>query len=468
MSSCSCHPRTASTTVRTRWRRCPRAVSAVAEVADVCVLGSGGVGSAAAASLARVHGLRVTVLDAAESPVEAARLGSSGGESRIFRRIDLKEHVGRMSFNGAPLWRELEEACGLAPESLLRVTGGVELCGPAAGAQLAQLQAVAEETQLSAELRVLEGRREIEAAVPALRVGPGYTALLDQEGAGIVNPEATMAACRALAARHGATISHGATVTSIEDRGDSFTVRYHIGTAAAEAGLEQRTIECERLLVTAGAWTGDVLHTLLGVPRLSLEVWEMTYGFFRVEPEHLHKLETMPVWRHFGGDARERCYGIGVHEMGGCVKSASHLRHRVVDNLSARGFVPDSEAMDELAAVLTSCVFGDGVLADGGRRAAEVTCLYTMTPDEEFAFGAVPGFETRVFAFTGCNGSGFKHVPLLGRAAADVLAGVGDPKAPRGVGAEAMRRFALDREALMRPQPKAKVEEAQTQAGPEV
>jgi glycine/D-amino acid oxidase-like deaminating enzyme len=74
------------------------------------------------------------------------------------------------------------------------------------------------------------------------------------------------------------------------------------------------------------------------------------------------------------------------------------------------------------------------------------TCLYTLTPDRDFAIGPLPGHD-RVLAALGAA-HGFKFAPLLGR----VLFRPGPPRRHRG----GPHPFALDRPALTTPQPEAR------------
>ena len=52
------------------------------------------------------------------------------------------------------------------------------------------------------------------------------------------------------------------------------------------------------------------------------------------------------------------------------------------------------------------------------------TCLYTMTPDEDFIVDRHPQYSQVVFA-TGFSGHGFKFAPLIAEALADLAVGNG-------------------------------------------
>jgi sarcosine oxidase len=68
------------------------------------------------------------------------------------------------------------------------------------------------------------------------------------------------------------------------------------------------------------------------------------------------------------------------------------------------------------------------------------TCRYTMTPDEDFVLGIVPG-HPRIVVVSACSGHGFKFGPVTGEMVIDLL-GTGMTSRPAA-------RFAIDRPALI-------------------
>jgi len=57
-----------------------------------------------------------------------------------------------------------------------------------------------------------------------------------------------------------------------------------------------------------------------------------------------------------------------------------------------------------------------------GETTLSKVCLYTMTPDEDFVLGEVPGLPGAVVV-GGLSGHGFKFLPLLARSAARLALG---------------------------------------------
>jgi glycine/D-amino acid oxidase-like deaminating enzyme len=163
----------------------------------------------------------------------------------------------------------------------------------------------------------------------------------------------------------------------------------------------------ERLIVSSGAWAGQLLADLnvdLEVRRKSLFWFETTSAEYDVAADFPVFLFELPEGVFYGFpklDARG-------------VKVAEHTGGRVVeDPLVVDRTVDDSEKQrvtDFLAQHLP------GVSRQMTHHAV---CLYTMSPDEHFVVDRHPRHANVVFA-AGLSGHGFKFVPVLGRALAEL------------------------------------------------
>jgi sarcosine oxidase len=71
----------------------------------------------------------------------------------------------------------------------------------------------------------------------------------------------------------------------------------------------------------------------------------------------------------------------------------------------------------ELAALARATA--EFVPAAAGRAVAAATCLYTMSPDGHFVIDRMPGC-TRAWVACGFSGHGFKFMPVVGEALADL------------------------------------------------
>jgi sarcosine oxidase len=354
---------------------------------DAIVIGLGGMGSAAAAHLARLD-RRVLGVERF-TPVHA--LGSSHGETRIVRQAYF-EHpdyvpLARRAYE---LWDELAGAVG---RPLLRRIGGLML-GPLESAVVAGTLRSARRWSLPHELLDVHA---MAARYPQFRLGPGEAGVFEAV-AGYVSPEQGVRAHLDVAARHGAELRFGTAVGGWDVRGDG-----------VEVLVDGERIVADRLVVTAGAWTGR----LTGI-HLPLRPVRRVVGYF--EPTGDRRAfgpERFPVYV-FEVGAGDAIYGFPETAPGRGAKVGFHYRGPDVDPDDVDRTVGDGE-IDELRAVLA-----ERIPALAGRCLDASVCMYTMTPDEHFVIGTLPGTAERVVVAAGFSGHGFKFTPVVG----EILAGL--------------------------------------------
>jgi sarcosine oxidase len=350
---------------------------------DVVVCGLGAMGSSAVHHLAR-RGKRVVGL---ERYVPGHDHGSSHGRTRIIR-LGYFEHPSYVPllWRAYELWRELEAASG---RKLLHVTGIAEI-GPPECSLVRGTLAAAKLHALRHEVLAAE---ELMRWYPAFRLPPDYVAVVQPDG-GFLEVEASIAAQVALATAAGADIREGETVQAIEQRAGGVRIV-----------TDRGTLEADRAIVAAGPWTGSLLPGLAGSLRVTREVM----GWF--EPTDAGLFSPFPV---FIIESRHGMhYGIPPHGGAGIKVAKHHHRDEAVD--------PDAydrtvSAEDE---ALIRAAIADHLPAANGRRIAAKTCLYTMTPDDDFLIDRLPGAPNIIVA-SPCSGHGFKFAPVVGEILADL------------------------------------------------
>ena len=359
---------------------------------EVAVVGLGGMGSAAAWHLAR-RGHRVLGV---EQFGPAHSRGSSHGASRMVRQAYYEDpRYVPLLVRAYRLWDELASVSGRP--TLVR-TGGL-MIGPADGSVVTGTVGSAEAWGLPHE--VLEpaeaGRR-----FPTLRLAAGDVAVLDP-GAGLVDPEATVATHLDLAADAGATLAFDTSVVGWELEGSGVMLRTSSGTVAAD-----------RLVVCAGPWTTRILDGLgrhLSVER-QVQHWFEPKGDIGRFALGCHPVY---LWEYERG---AEFYGFPVLDDGRGAKAAlfHHASPADPDHLDRQ--VTEAEAgplRDALSARIPDLA---------GRWLSGAACMYTMTPDRHFVIGPVEGTDGRVVVAAGFSGHGFKFVPVVGELLADLATGV--------------------------------------------
>lgn len=352
---------------------------------DVIVLGTGGVGSAAVLHLVR-RGVRVLGLDRFAPGHDR---GSSHGETRIIRQAYF-EHADYVPLllRAYELWRELEQA---ASEPLLRQVGLLQI-GPAEGTVISGVLASARQHGLHVDEM---GPAEIRRRFPAFRIPAGLTGVFEPT-AGYLRVERCVLAHIAAARRQGAEFRTAA-VRSFRRDGSGIA-------ADLESG---EVLHAERLVVTAGPWTPQLLADL----RVPLVVRRKHAYWFRSSIHSLSVSAGCPTFLYElpGGVF----YGFPVIDDRG-LKVAEHSGGQPVADPLA-----DPRQLDQ-ADLHRVRSFVDNHLAGGaGELVRHSVCFYTMSPDEHFLVDRHPELPQVVFA-AGLSGHGFKFTSVLGEALADL------------------------------------------------
>jgi sarcosine oxidase len=378
---------------------------------DVIVAGLGAMGSAAAYHLAQ-RGQRVLGLDRFAPP---HTLGSSHGHTRIIREayFEHPQYVPMVQ-RAYEAWEALERVSG---ERLFARTGGL-MAGPPGSKVVAGARESAVRHKLPyEELSAADIRRRF----PAFHVADDDIGLLEPR-AGILFPESCIAAHLRFAAAHGATLRTNDAVTAWTASISGVGV-----TVETARGL---TYTADRLVISAGAWAGELLKDL----SLPLTIERAVVHWFDPSRNRDHfASDRFPIfiWEYGPG---LMCYGFPARDEG--VKAALHHQgERTVDAASVRREVGRSE-VEEMQALLAR------LIPDlSGRWRESIVCLYTNTPDEDFIIDAHPA-HPQVFVVSPCSGHGFKFSSAIGEIVADL--------ATEGESAFDLTPFRLARPSLQR------------------
>ncbi len=350
---------------------------------DCIVLGVGGMGSAACYHLAR-RKKRVLGLEQFDIPHE---MGSSHGHSRVIRKAYFEDpRYVPLLHRAFELWRELEAEAG---GTLLHLTGGINIGPP----DHPCIEGVRESVRLHNLAHAILDAAEIRRRFPALRP-VGNVVGIHEMDAGFLRPEQCVLAHVAAARRHGAEIRTGQRVSAVE------WTEKEVRVTTADGSLK-----AERLIVTAGAWLGNVLP--IGLP---LKVERQVQLWFAAREPAIFEAGRMPVFIYFSND--RSYYGIPAFDGRG-VKICRHHGGAIVTPDTVDRTVSRADKDDVRAFVRTHLAPLDGPSQDG------LVCLYTNTPDENFIIGASPA-SPRVIIAGAFSGHGFKFASVVGEIVADL------------------------------------------------
>lgn len=372
---------------------------------DAIVIGTGGAGSAALYHLAR-RGFKALGLD--RFPPAHDR-GSSHGQTRIIR-LSYFEHPDYVPLlrDAYSLWDELSEIWG---EHLFHRTGLIYFGDPN-GVVIQGLLASAREHGLD-----MQSLKEAEAA----RLYPAYAApkgaaILYEKNAGYLLVEDCVRAHMEEACRLGAKHRHGESVIRWKATGSSVVV-----------STDQQTYEAERLIVTAGCWTNQLLREL-NVP---LRLLRKHLHWYAAEPERFREDNGCPCFFHQADGGM--FYGVPNIDGGG-VKVAEHSGGVEISDPLVDEREEEVEDTRRIESFLQRYLPGVSMT----RKRRDV-CFYTMSPDENFIVDRHPEHDAVVFA-AGLSGHGFKFTSVLGRTLAELAM---DGKAEREIGFLGLNRPGL-------------------------
>ncbi|MGD9711195.1 MAG: N-methyl-L-tryptophan oxidase [Thermomicrobiales bacterium] len=351
---------------------------------EVIVVGLGVMGSATAHQLA-ARGQKVLGIDAF---APGHTKGSSHGESRIIRQAyhEAPDYVPLIQ-RAYHQWREVESEAGT---QLLFVNGGLILGEPNGR--------TVQGTMRSGDLYGLPyeplSAREVRERYPGVQLPNELMAVLEPN-AGYLLASRGVKAFQDLAKQRGAKLRFAEPM-----------VRWGVDKAGTWVETGNETYRADRLVLTAGPWTGDVLSGL-GLP---LTVQRVANAHFQSTRQDLFDGSRAPIFSMLMPEGH--FYAIpGSKEIG--FKIGRH------DNLQTVS--PDDEIRpvtdDEIT--MFQNVLAKYLPGAAGPVISTLTCLYTTTPDKHFVIDRHPEHEQVVIA-CGFSGHGYKFAPVVGEVLADL------------------------------------------------
>ena len=351
---------------------------------DVIVVGGGAMGTAAARNLA-MRGRRTLLL---ERFTFGHDKGSSGGPNK-----DLPLRLSR---------NELRAHGDAGPARVGRTAGGGRRGAPAhhrrprRGAGCPAPRAELLEAAGAAVERWSAG--QVRERWPSLHLPDGADIVYQPDG-GVVRAARTVQVQARLAADAGADVREETTVRSVTPEGE----RARVLTETDES------FEAPVVVVAAGSWAAPLLRPAGFDLVLRPNLEQATY--FSLAPEHA--LPTVIDW--FTDEAHPP-YLVPDPFEPGHFKVGLHMAGPPTD-AETRTFDPDPVRVEAVRRYVRERI------EDAADLDRTDTCLYTITPDEDFVLDRVGPL---VIA-SPCSGHGFKFVPLFGQAIADLATGEPTP-----------------------------------------
>jgi monomeric sarcosine oxidase len=355
---------------------------------DVAVIGLGSMGSFLVRELA-VRKVSVVGFDQYAPPHHE---GSHSGETRVFRTA-YYEHPSYtpLAVHSGFVWDRLGEEIG---KPVFNRTGLLSMGPEDSGIILGIRKSAALH-----RIPILSfSSDEISKQYPALRPPDNFVGLLE-ETAGWIDVEVSLQETLKRAKVLGANL-HLETPVLGWERGDG----------QVRVKTKSQDFVARQLVITAGSWSSLLLRNL----SLPLKIKRKILAWFDPLVPEYFKEGTLPIFAF----ATDFFYGfpniwgkgvkVALHEGGDTVAALP------VSPATTRDLDPIVGAASKFLAGLVGPKLGST-----DRILRTQTCLYTMTPDEDFIIDRHPQFENVCFA-AGFSGHGFKFAPVVGEALADL------------------------------------------------
>ena len=364
-------------------------------MADVAVIGLGGLGSAAAYWLARRG---VSVVGFEQFELGHVR-GATHDHSRIIRRSYHTPEYVRLTSQAYESWRAVEADSG---EQIITTTGGIDLFPP--GALIDHGNYIDSLTAEGVPFEWIDGnevRRRWPAFADGTLVNGDVMGIFSAE-TGIVPADTGTATLQRMAVAHGAVLHENTPVREIRPV-----------DGEVDIVTDQGVTRVGHVVVAADAWTNKLLRSVdIDIPMV---VTREQLSYFPHADLERFAVGRFPVWIWMDDPS---FYGFPLYGDFSGVKGAEDCGGPEVDP-DTRTFDVDVPMQHKLATFMEQLV-GPGF---GAPRSA--TCLYTLTSDRDFLLDRLPDTPQISVALGAAHG--FKFASWFGRALAGLACGEAAP-----------------------------------------
>lgn len=359
---------------------------------DVIVLGVGSMGSATCYHLAK-QGYKVLGLEQFDIPHE---LGSHAGQSRLIRKA-YAEHPDYVPLleRAYDNWKTLESETG----NQVYFNTGLLYFGEASNSFLKGVLTSSEKynIQVNSLTKTLRSKK-----YPQFKI-PDDFICLEEPDAGFVTPERCILLFTEQAVQQRAVIRTKEKVSEWKRENGLIRVKTDKGIFTAK-----------KLVISAGPWAGKMIPGYAA----KLKVTRQIIAWVKPNKWEDFTLGNFPCWDIEDGDYSYYGFPIlPVGKFGGPLglKLAMHYPLGEISDPDTINRIPNKQDEKFLTNALNK-FFPEGY----SQTLTMKTCMYTMSPDENFILDFLNGYDKDVVIATGFSGHGFKFASVVGEIMADL------------------------------------------------
>ncbi len=368
----------------------PKTFESLPSGSKIVVVGAGAFGGWTALLLLR-NGFNVTLFD---SWGPGNSLSSSGGETRLIRAMygDNRRYF-EMTLRAWDSWKKLEKDTGTL---LMHHTGILWMFDTKGVEIMDQMLTVMEEHNHSFEL-LTAGQAKLQ--YPAINM-EGLDNLVIEKQAGYLEARKACDAIRTLFIKEGGTYRQGQVKPGTLRNGNMTDIY-----------VNDRRLSADGYVFACGPWLKQLFPELFSH---FISVTRQEVHYFGIPPRYVAQFEQLPPW--INRESGEFFYGIPGNDYRG-FKIAYDKRGKEIDptTMDRRADHKNVETVQRFLAKRFPKLAGAPLVESR-------ICQYANTPDGNFIIDVHPD-AGNVLLLGGGSGHGFKHGPVVGEMAADVLRG---------------------------------------------
>jgi len=296
------------------------------------------------------------------------------------------------------LWYDLETEAG---EQLFKQTGVLQI-GQVDGSGIKNMIRSMDVQNVP---YILCGNEELNSKYPQLKFDSKWRALFDPAG-GLLKADRCLRAFQDQFVKHGGVLNFGEAVTKIETNG--MTAQVH--TTSGE-------YKVDGVAILAGTWSKSLLEQFLDL-KLPLQPRVVKSCYWKVEKPGLYSIEDgFPSFicnKEVDGHTTDEFYGMPSDEYPNMVKICSHEGVNI-NHPDERDSVDASLYVQKPQNFIT-----EHFKHIDAKPAIVETCLYTVTPDENFVLDKHPKY-ANIAIGAGFSGHGFKFASVVGEILGSLL-----------------------------------------------
>ncbi|PHT39977.1 putative sarcosine oxidase [Capsicum baccatum] len=363
---------------------------------DVIVIGAGIMGSCTAYQTSK-HNQKTLLLEQFDF---LHHRGSSHGESRTIRATYPEDYYPKMVLKSETLWREAEEEVGY---KVYFKTSQFD-CGPSDHKALKAVISSCEKNSIP--FRVVDHHTVVQEFHQLIQLPENSIGVVTEYG-GVIKPTKAVSMFQTLAIKNGAFLKDNMEVVEINK--DSLRGGVLVSVKSGEEFWGKKCV------VTVGPWMKKLVENVSGVV-LPIQPLETTVMYWKIKQGYESKFTIDNGFPTFASYGEPYIYGTPSLEYPGLIKIPVHGGRPCEP--TERTWAP-TVTLDPLRKWIHEVFEG---LVDSTRPVMTQSCMYSVTPDEDYVIDFLGGeFGEDVVIAGGFSGNGFKMGPIVGKILADLV-----------------------------------------------